>query len=164
MHTRCSKQSSCHQSLSESPLYTRKKPRCEMRSMTLWPPKHNLVKKSLLYHKIMYTWLFKDRVSIKANLDNYKQLINPREHTQNMRSILELVTQDIDAMCKVLLTTFSRSARVWYYNLEPNSILYFYNLNSQLIYLFSICIPTKKSITQLFVITQREDESTRSNL
>jgi hypothetical protein len=62
-------------------------------------------------------------VSIKTNLDNYERLIYPREHIQNIRSLLELITQDIDVMCKVLLIALCESAHVWYHSLEPSFIL-----------------------------------------
>jgi hypothetical protein len=62
-------------------------------------------------------------VSIKTNLDNYERLIYPRKHIQNIRSLLELITQDIDVMYKVLLITLCESAHVWYHSLEPSFIL-----------------------------------------
>jgi hypothetical protein len=41
---------------------------------------------------VLHTHLTKDSVAVKANLDNYDGLTNLREHVQNIRSILELVT------------------------------------------------------------------------
>ena len=41
---------------------------------------------------MLHTHLTKDSVAVKANLDNYDGLTNLREHVQNIRSILELVT------------------------------------------------------------------------
>lgn len=40
-----------------------------------------------------------------------------------MKSILELFTQDTNAMSKVLPTTFHRSTRLWYHSLKLGSIL-----------------------------------------
>jgi hypothetical protein len=80
---------------------------------------------------LLHTQLFKDRVSVKANLDNYERFINPHEHIWNVKSILELVTQDIDAMCKVLSIALRGFACVWYHNLEHDSILHFHNLSSK---------------------------------
>jgi hypothetical protein len=41
---------------------------------------------------VLHTHLTKDSVAVKANLDNYDSHTNLREHVQNIRSILELVT------------------------------------------------------------------------
>jgi hypothetical protein len=41
---------------------------------------------------VLQTHLTKDFVAVKANLDNYDGLRNLREHVQNIRCILELVT------------------------------------------------------------------------
>jgi hypothetical protein len=75
---------------------------------------------------------------------------------------LNLITQDNDIICKVLQTTFHGYARVRYYSLKFGSIFSFYDLYLKHITHFSINIPSKKSITKLFIVTQWEDESTRS--
>jgi hypothetical protein len=108
-----------------------------------------------LYFVIKYcTWITKNCVSIKANLENYKGLIDPREHIQNMKRILELITQDHDAMCKVFPTTLRGSTQAWYHSIEFGLILHFHDFSSKLIYHFSTIISTKKIIIKLFVITQ----------
>jgi len=60
---------------------------------------------SLFCHKILHTWLFKDYVSMKANIENDKGIINLWKNIKNVISILEVVTQDSDVMWKVLPTT-----------------------------------------------------------
>jgi len=37
------------------------------------------------------------------SLDNYDDLADPREHVQNIHDSIELVIQDNDSMCKILL-------------------------------------------------------------
>ena len=54
-----------------------------------------------------------DCVSTKANLENYDGSTESREHIQNMRSILERVTQYNDVMCKVLSTTLREFTCSW---------------------------------------------------
>ncbi|KAJ6993877.1 hypothetical protein NC653_016871 [Populus alba x Populus x berolinensis] len=63
------------------------------------------------------------------------------------------MTQDTDAIYKVIPITFCGSACTWYHSLELNSIIHFHDLSSKLIYCFSINIPTKKSTTKFFTIT-----------
>jgi hypothetical protein len=72
--------------------------------------------------------IHKDYISIKINLDNYDGLMDSREYVQNVRSNLELVIQNNDVMCKILLMIFRRSAQAWYNNLESGSIMSFKDL------------------------------------
>jgi hypothetical protein len=44
------------------------------------------------------------------NLDNYDSLADSRKHVQNVRSSSELVNEESDVICKILSTTFKRSA------------------------------------------------------
>jgi hypothetical protein len=81
-----------------------------------------------------------------------------------MKCLIELVTQDTDVISKVLPATLYGSACAWYHSLEPDSILHFHSLNTKLISHFSTSIPFRKSTIKLFVVTQREDESTRAYL
>lgn len=78
-------------------------------------------------------------------LDNYDELANPQEHIQNIRNNLELVIQDRDGMCKILLMTFRWSGKAWYNNLETDSITGFKDLYAKLVLHFNINIPAKKS-------------------
>jgi ribosomal protein RSM22 (predicted rRNA methylase) len=77
-HTRRSKQSSHHQSQSESYSRTRKRLGRETSFMTPRAHKqeHNLhqVGESLFCHRILHTWLSKDYVIIKPSLENYEGL------------------------------------------------------------------------------------------
>lgn len=76
-----------------------------------------------------------------------------------MRSILELSTQDIDAISKVFPITFYRFTKLWFHSLKPDFIPNLHDLYIELISnLAQECFP-KKSIIELFVVTQREDES-----
>jgi len=100
--------------------------------------------KSLHFGIDYYTLNSLKTVFIKTNLDDYERIIYPREHIQNIRSLLELITQDINVMCKVLLTILCESAHVWYHSLEPGFILQFYDLSSKLISRFNTSIPAKK--------------------
>jgi hypothetical protein len=107
---------------------------------------HNLhqIRKSLLCQKILHTQLFKDLVSSKVSLKNYEGLTNLHEHIQNIKSILKLITQDNDVVCKVLLATLYGSTRAWYHSLEFVFILHFRDFNSKLISSFNISILAKK--------------------
>jgi hypothetical protein len=49
-------------------------------------------------------------ISTKMNLDNYDSLADSRKHVQNVRSSSELVNEESDVICKILSTTFKRSA------------------------------------------------------
>jgi len=98
------------------------------------------------------------------SLDNYDGLVDLREHVQNMHSSLELVIQDNDAMCKILLITFKESACAWYDNLESGSIEEFRDLWPKLVAYFKISIPIKKSSINLFGVTQSDGESIRAYL
>lgn len=141
-YTRHSKQSRHHRS--SLPHSTRKKTRSETISMTLQvcEPQQSAHQKSSLCYRVFYTQLSKDRL-YKTNLDNYERLIYPLEHIQNIRSLLELITQDIDVMCKVLLIALCEFAHVWYHSLEPSFILQFHDLSSNLISHFNTSIPVK---------------------
>ena len=63
-------------------------------------------------------------------------------------------------MCKIFPPTFHGYVRVWYYSLKLGSVLGLQDLCMKLISHFNTSIPTKKSTTKLFVITQRDDENT----
>jgi hypothetical protein len=52
-------------------------------------------------HRVLHTYFFKDSVSTKANVGNYNGLIDPIEHIQNIRSIIKLVMQKSNVMCKI---------------------------------------------------------------
>jgi len=81
-----------------------------------------------LSRKVLNARIPQDYISINMSLDNYDGLVDLREHVQNMHSSLELVVQDNDAMCKILLITFKESACAWYDNLESGSIEEFRDL------------------------------------
>jgi len=68
--------------------------------------------------------------------------------------------QDTNITYKILLTIFCGSSQTWYYNLEFRFILNFKDLYAKLKTHFNINIPTIKSSTKLFTITQQEDEVT----
>lgn len=68
--------------------------------------------------------------------------------------------QDTNTIYKILLTIFCGSSQTWYYNLESRFILNFKDLYAKLKTHFNINIPTIKSSTKLFTITQQEDEVT----
>lgn len=62
-----------------------------------------------------------------------------------MRKILELVTQDTNAVCKAIPIMPHGSARALYHNLKSGFILHvFFYLNSKLISPFSKIIHAKK--------------------
>lgn len=61
---------------------------------------------SLFYHQVLHTCLSEYCFYVKTNLDNYNELINIKEHIQNIGNILQLVIQNNDVMCKILPTTF----------------------------------------------------------
>jgi hypothetical protein len=100
-----------HWSLFESHSHTLywKKPWHKTRLVTLQVPKngHHIhqVKDSLLCHWMVHIYLSIDCDFMKTNLNNYNGIIKPRKHMQNMWSIPELVTQDIDVMYIILMTT-----------------------------------------------------------
>jgi len=48
---------------------------------------------------------------------------------------------------------------MWYYSIKPNSTLDFYDICTKLISCFNMSIPVKRSIIELFSITQQVDES-----
>jgi hypothetical protein len=76
-----------------------------------------------------------------------------------MRSILELFTQDTDAISKVFPITFYRSTKLWFHSLKPDFIPNLHDLYIELISNLAQEFFPKKSIIELFVVTQREDES-----
>jgi len=43
-------------------------------------------------------YFLKFHVVVKVNLDNYNDLTSPKEHIQNTRSILELITENSDVI------------------------------------------------------------------
>jgi len=49
---------------------------------------------------------------MNANLDNYDGLTNPRKHMQNVRSVIEFMTQKNVAICKIFHVTFRGSPKV----------------------------------------------------
>jgi len=53
--------------------------------------------------------------------------------------------EDTNTICKILPATFYRSARAWYYSLEPSFIPSFANLCHKLIARFSTNIHIKRS-------------------
>jgi hypothetical protein len=67
-------------------------------------------------------------------------------------------------MCNIFPTIFRGSARAWYNNLEPNSIVGFIDLCAKLVARFGTNIPRKKAFTQLFNVAQEEGEFTRAYL
>lgn len=52
-------------------------------------------------HRVLHTYFSYDSVSTKTNLDNYNGLIDPIKHIQNIRSIIKLVMQKSNVMCKI---------------------------------------------------------------
>ena len=110
-HTGCFRSGYHHWSLFESHSHTLywKKPWHKTRLVTLQVPKngHHIhqVKDSLLCHWMVHIYLSIDCDFMKTNLNNYNGIIKPRKHMQNMWSIPELVTQDIDVMHIILMTT-----------------------------------------------------------
>lgn len=131
-----------HLSLTHAP----KKNLAMRRASWVHEQEHNLhqIRKSLLCQKILHTQLFKDIISSKVSLKNYKGLTNLHEHIQNIKSILKLITQDNDVMCKVLLATLLGSTRAWYHSLQFVFILHFRDFNSKFISYFNISILAKK--------------------
>jgi hypothetical protein len=97
---------------------------------------------------------------MKASLDNYDDLTNPRRHIQDIRNILKLMTQKSDAMYKIFNAIFYGFARVWYHSLKPGFFLH--DLCVKVTSSFNNNILVNKSSIKFFTITQREDESTRA--
>lgn len=76
-------------------------------------------------------------------------------------------------MSKIWVKTFSWSAKMmmscaklgstwaWKNNLKPHSIMSFYNLYVKLVWRFSIVKPSKRSLIELFGVTQLGEESTK---
>lgn len=62
----------------------KKRPRCKMKSMTIRALKNELhpcqIEDSSLYHRVLYTHLFKDYLSTKANSNNYSGFTYPRDY------------------------------------------------------------------------------------
>lgn len=79
-------------------------------------------------------------------LDNYDDLVDPREHVQNIQSNLELVIKDSYVMCKILLETFISLVCAWYNTLELGSITSFGELCTKLVVCFITSILTKKKL------------------
>jgi hypothetical protein len=108
-----------------------------------------------LSKRVLNTRLPKDYISIKMSLKNYNGLTDLRKHVQNMSGSLELVINDNDSMCKILLITFWGFAHAWYNNLEPNSIKRFSDLCTKLMDRFNTNIPVKKSFTDYLVLLNK---------
>lgn len=147
-----------HSSLTCAP----KKDLAMRRASWVHKQEHNLhqIRKTLLCQKILHTQLFKNLISSKVSLKNYEGLTNLHEHIQNIKSIIKLITQDNDVMCKVLLAALHGSTRAWYHSLEFVFILHFRDFNSKLISYFNISILARKNTINLFIVTKKEDGST----
>ncbi|KAJ6920154.1 hypothetical protein NC651_013924 [Populus alba x Populus x berolinensis] len=65
---------------------------------------------------MLNTHFLKFHVNVKVNLDNYNYLTNPKEHIQNTRSILELITKNSDVIYNILPIISCKFARVWYHS------------------------------------------------
>lgn len=109
------------------------------------------------------TCFLKDFNTTKMNLDNYNGLTNLWEYVQNVRSNLELVIHDSNAMCKILSIIFYGFIWVWYHVLELSYIFSFFYLSNNVIACFSISILVKKSSTKLFSITHHKVKMKRFN-
>lgn len=96
---------------------------------------------------MLHTHLTNDFVTAKANLYNYDGLTSHKEHVQNVSGILELVTIESDAICKIFPTASHRSTRAWYHSFKTSSILGLYDLCVKLISYFSTSILAKKFTT-----------------
>jgi hypothetical protein len=116
-----------------------------------------------LYLNILNTCFLKDFNTTKMNLDNYNRLTNLWEYVHNVRSNLELVIHDSNAMCKILSIIFYGFIWVWYHVLELGYIFSFFYLSSNVIARFSISILVKKSSTKLFFITHHKVKMKRFN-
>lgn len=121
-------------------------------------------KGSPLAKYILDTHHFREFISIKMKLDNLDELINLIKHVYNMHSNLELIMQDTNIICKILLTMFQKSIQTWYHNLDLGSNLGFKDLCVKLIICFNTSIPTKKILIKLFPITYEVNKSTKANL
>jgi len=119
----------------------------------------NLMEDFPLCHWVLHTHLSKECFLVKTNLNNYDGIIYPRKHIQNIRRILDLLTQKSDVMWKVLLMIFYRSARVWYHSFEPDFIFGLYDLYIKLISYINTSISTEENMINHFYIIQWEDES-----
>jgi hypothetical protein len=64
----------------------------------------------------MSLYFLKFHVVVKVNLDNYNDLTNPKEHIQNTRSILELITENSDVIYNIIPIISLEFARVWYHS------------------------------------------------
>jgi hypothetical protein len=80
------------------------------------------IKDSPMLRRVMNTCIPKDHIFTKMTLNNYDGLTDPREYVQNVQNSLELVIQGSHAMCKIIPITFRGLIRVWYNNLESDSI------------------------------------------
>jgi hypothetical protein len=111
-----------------------------------WIKKVSFIQTCLVHSYPQRLYLHKD------DFDNYDRLIDPRYHIQNIHNNLELVIQDIDAICKIQPTTFKGLARYWYKNLDPGSITGFRDLCAKLMLWFNTNILANRSSTKLFGI------------
>jgi len=79
--------------------------------------------------------------------------LDPKEHIQNVWSSSELLAQNNGATYKIFSLIFCGSTQAWYYNLEPDYVLNFYDLCAKIISHLDTKISVKMSITNLFIIT-----------
>lgn len=101
-------------------------------------------RESLLCHRILHTWLSINSVSTKANLNNYKGFINPWEHTQNIKNIVERIHKTMMLCVKFFQEHFANPY-------EHDTIVFVIStLNSSLSLHTNIL--AKKSTTKFFVI------------
>lgn len=103
---------------------------------------------------VLNTQFSMDYSSIKISLDSYDGIAGPRERVQNVYNNLDLIIKKKNSMYKILPITFRGSAHARYNNLEPGSIKRFGDLCANLVIRFNTSIPTKKSFTKLFGVTQ----------
>jgi len=87
---------------------------------------------------VMNTCISKDHIFTKMTLNNYDGLTDPREYIQNVQGSLELDIQGSHAMCKIIPITFRGLIRVWYNNLESDSITSSSDLYANLVTWFNI--------------------------
>ena len=116
--------------------------------------RHHQVWDFLSCYRVLHTYFFKNSVSTKVNLDNYNGHIDPIEHIQNIRSIVKLVMQKSDVICKIYQWYFIDMPECSITTLSLTLSLAFMIFMLRLIFCLITSISIKKSMLRIFSITR----------
>lgn len=96
------------------------------------------------------------------SLDKYDEKTNPRSHLANFRMTMLLQNINDMVLCKVIPSTLTRLAQMWYQHLPVNSTHDFKELAYVFKQQFITYIPPKRLSSDLQKVRQAKEKSLRS--